>query len=106
MKSKRITLGASRDQNGAVACAQVAECHCWWAFIGKFYTADTPLEIAVRHGGGVKVSGTVVKEIGVAEARVPQDGEESGEAHPKACFPIGDVVSHTDGFGASKPEDG
>ena len=70
VKSEKITLRASREQNGAVAYAQVTGCHCRWAFKGN--TADAPLEITARHGGGVKAGGGVVEEIGLAGARVLQ----------------------------------
>ena len=105
VEGERVALRASREQNGAVACAQTMERHCWWAFKGD--AADTPLEVEARHGGGVKGGGAVVKEVGFfARAKVPQGGEESGEAYAEVGFPVGNSVANTDGFGKTKPEDG
>ena len=104
VKSERIALRASREQNVAVAFAQVTKRHCRWAVIGN--AADAPLEVAACHRSGVKVGGSVVEEIGLAGTRVPQGGEEGGEAHPEARLPIGDAVSYADGLGVSNLEDG
>mgnify|MGYP007117151468 CR=1 FL=1 len=77
VKSERIVLRGSREQNGTVAFAQVTKRHHRWAVIGN--AADAPLDVAACPRSGVNVGGSVVEEIGLAGTRVPKGGEEGGD---------------------------
>ena len=86
MKSERIALRASREQNGAVAFVQVTKRHRRWAVIDN--AADAPLGVPAGHRSGVKVGGSVVEEIGLAGTRValPHEHLSPSENASKQLF--------------------